>query len=158
MTLKVEGVVNGGMHAEETLGRSSRFEPLHLALSSPYRLVRVLGPIVAPKPLFVWTGQSQTAERRAVGAQLVGHQQRWRKPLLSEELAHQPQRRPAVAATLYQHVEDLAFVVHRTPEIHLLAGDPDHQASGAGQLHPRALSEPDVILSHHPAPIVRPRP
>ena len=36
--------------------------------------------------------------------------------------------------------------------------DPDHQASGAGQLHPRALSEPDVILSHHPAPIVRPRP
>ena len=47
MTLKVEGVVNGGMHAEETLGRSSRFEPLHLALSSPYRLVRVLGPIVA---------------------------------------------------------------------------------------------------------------
>jgi hypothetical protein len=34
----------------------------------------------------------------------------------------------------------------------------DHQASGAGQLHPRALSEPDVILSHHPAPIVRPRP
>jgi hypothetical protein len=33
-----------------------------------------------------------------------------------------------------------------------------HKASGAGQLHPRALSEPDVILSHHPAPIVRPRP
>jgi len=32
------------------------------------------------------------------------------------------------------------------------------KASGAGQLHPRALSEPDVILSHHPAPIVRPRP
>jgi len=30
MTLKVEGVVNGGMHAEEMLGRSSRFEPLHL--------------------------------------------------------------------------------------------------------------------------------
>ena len=31
-------------------------------------------------------------------------------------------------------------------------------ASGAGQLQPRALSEPDVILSHHPAPIVRPLP
>jgi antirestriction protein ArdC len=35
---------------------------------------------------------------------------------------------------------------------------PSEEASGAGQLHPRALSEPDVILSHHPAPIVRPRP
>jgi len=58
MALKVEGVVNGGMHAEEALGRSSRFEPLHLALSSPYRLMRVLRPIVHPKPLFVRTAQS----------------------------------------------------------------------------------------------------
>ena len=30
--------------------------------------------------------------------------------------------------------------------------------SGAGDFHPRALSEPDVILSHHPAPIVQPHP
>jgi len=58
MALKVEGVVNGGMHAQEALSGSSRFEPLHLALSSPYRLMRVLRPIVAPKPLFVPTAQS----------------------------------------------------------------------------------------------------
>jgi hypothetical protein len=58
MALRVEGVVDGGMHAEETLSGSSRFEPLHLALSSPYRLMRVLRPIVAPKPLFVRTAQS----------------------------------------------------------------------------------------------------
>src|SRR5208337_3605412 len=30
------------------------------------------------------------------------------------------------------------------------------EVSGAGEFRPRALSEPDVILSHHPAPIVRP--
>ena len=30
--------------------------------------------------------------------------------------------------------------------------------SGAGDFHTRALSEPDVILSHHPAPIVQPHP
>ena len=35
MALKVEGVVDRSMHAEEALGRSSRFESLHLALSSP---------------------------------------------------------------------------------------------------------------------------
>jgi len=58
MALKVEGVVNGGVHAEEALSGSSRFEPLHLALSSPYRLMRVLCAIVAPKPLFVRTVQS----------------------------------------------------------------------------------------------------
>ena len=28
------------MHAAEALSGSSRFEPLHLALSSPYRLMR----------------------------------------------------------------------------------------------------------------------
>jgi len=58
MALKVEGVVDRGMHVQEALGGSSRFEPLHLALSSPYRLMRVLRAIVAPKPLFVRTAQS----------------------------------------------------------------------------------------------------
>jgi hypothetical protein len=50
MALKVERVVNRGMHPEETLSGSSRFKPLHLALSPPYRLMRVPRPIVAPKP------------------------------------------------------------------------------------------------------------
>jgi hypothetical protein len=49
ITLKVEVVGDGGMHAEERLGGSSRFEPLHLALSLSYYQVRVLGPIVLPE-------------------------------------------------------------------------------------------------------------
>jgi 3-hydroxyacyl-CoA dehydrogenase len=43
-----------------------------------------------------------------------------------DKLAHQPQRRPAVAATLDQHVKDLAFVVDGTPQVHPLAGDPNN--------------------------------
>jgi hypothetical protein len=58
MALKVEGVVNGGMHSEEALSGSSRFEPLHLALSSPYRLMRVLRPDYCSEALFVRTAQS----------------------------------------------------------------------------------------------------
>jgi len=46
MTLKVESVVDHGMHAEEALGRSSRFEPLHLSLSSSHRL---MGIATAPR-------------------------------------------------------------------------------------------------------------
>jgi len=38
MALKVEVIVDSGMHAEEALGGSSRFEPLHLALSSSHHL------------------------------------------------------------------------------------------------------------------------
>src|SRR5437764_9384649 len=117
MALKVEGVVDRGMHAEEALRRSSRFEPLHFALSPPYRLMRILGPIVRPEPLLVTAGQLQLSEGRAVGAQFVSYQKFRHKPLLPEKFAHQPQRRAAVAARLDQHVEDLAFMVHRTPEV-----------------------------------------
>jgi len=46
--------------------------------------------------------------------------------LLLEQLAHQPQRRPAVASALNQHVEDLALVVDGAPKIHPLASDPHH--------------------------------
>jgi hypothetical protein len=46
--------------------------------------------------------------------------------LLLEKLAHQPQRRPSVAPALNQHVEDLAFMVDGTLEIHAYTGDPDH--------------------------------
>jgi hypothetical protein len=39
MALKVEGVMDGGMHAEKTLGGASRLKALHLALSSSHRLM-----------------------------------------------------------------------------------------------------------------------
>jgi hypothetical protein len=57
MALKVEGIVDGGMHAKEALGGSSRLEALHLALSSSHHLMRVFGPIVPPEPLFMRAGQ-----------------------------------------------------------------------------------------------------
>jgi hypothetical protein len=121
MTLKVEGVVNRTVHAEEALGGSSRLEPLQLALASSDCLMRILRPIVFPKPLLMPTGQSKTPERGGVGAQLVGDQQFRHEALLLQQLAHQPQRRPTVASALDQHVEDLALVIDGAPEISPLA-------------------------------------
>jgi hypothetical protein len=57
MALMVERIVYGGVHAKEALGGSSRFEALQLALSSSHRLMRILGPIVPPEPLFVRAAQ-----------------------------------------------------------------------------------------------------
>ena len=88
MTLKVEGVVNRTVHAEEALGGSSRLEPLQLALASPDCLMRILRPIVFPKPLLMPTNQSKTPERGGVGAQLVGDQQFRRETLPLDQLAH----------------------------------------------------------------------
>ena len=126
MTLEIEGVVDRGMHAEEALGRSSRFEALDLALSSSYHLVGVLGPIIFAEPLVVMTGQMEFSERGAIGPQFVGHDQPGCEALLSEQFAHEPQGGALIAPALNQYVEDLALVIDGTPQIHPLAGDPHH--------------------------------
>ena len=48
MALKVEGVVDGGMHSEKALGRASGLEPLHFSLASSHDLMGILGAIVRP--------------------------------------------------------------------------------------------------------------
>lgn len=65
MALEVEGVLDGGVHAEKTLGGTSRLKPLHFALSSSYRLMRVFSSIVLPQPLLMRAAQSQMPERGA---------------------------------------------------------------------------------------------
>ena len=71
MTLKVESVVDGGVHAEKTLGGASRLEPLHFMLSSPHGLIRVFGPIIFAQPPLMLADQSQTPKCGGVRAQLV---------------------------------------------------------------------------------------
>jgi hypothetical protein len=39
MALEVEGVVDGGVHAEKALSGTSRLEPLHFMLPSSHRLM-----------------------------------------------------------------------------------------------------------------------
>src|SRR5205807_9504986 len=107
---------------------SSRLEALLLALSSSHGLMRILCPIILPEPLLMRTGQSETAECCGVGTQFVGDQQFRREAVLLEQLAHQPQRRPAVAPALDKQVEDLALVIDGPPEVHPLPGDPHHQS------------------------------
>jgi hypothetical protein len=107
--------------------------------------------------LLVATGQSQTSERGGVGAQFLGDQQFRPEALLLEQLAHQPQRRAAVAAALNQHVENLALVVDGTPQIHPLAGDAHyHLIEVPAIARPRtALTEPSRDRGtefQHPAP------
>ena len=50
VALKVEGVVNRTVHAQEALGGSSRLEPLQLALASSDCLMRKIGEPRRPAP------------------------------------------------------------------------------------------------------------
>src|ERR687888_1740174 len=106
--------------------------------------MRVLRPVVFPKPLLMSTGQSQTSERTGVGAQLIGDQQFRHETLLSEQLAHQPQRRATVASALDQYVENLALVIDGAPQIQPLAAHaPLHLVQMPAIARPRAtLAQP----------------
>jgi hypothetical protein len=82
--------------------------------------------------------------------QLVGD-----KAIFLQQLAHQFERRPLVSPGLDQHIKNFTLGIHGTPEVDLATVDLEIEVSGAREFRPHALSEPDVILSHHPAPIVR---
>ena len=84
MALEIEGVVDGGVHAEKPLGGASRLEPLHLVLSPSHRLMRVFGAIIFAQPLLMCAGQSQAPERAGVGAQPIGDQRFGREALFLE--------------------------------------------------------------------------
>jgi hypothetical protein len=115
MSLKVEGVMDGSMHFEKALGRSSRLEPLHFPLSSSHDLVGILGAIVRPQSLLMRTGQAEMPKSGSVRAQLIGRQGFRREALFPEQLAHQPECRALVAAALHQHIENLALVINGAP-------------------------------------------
>src|SRR5260370_7175007 len=84
--------------------------------------MRILRPMQA---LLMVAGKPEMLEGSAVGAQLVGRHPRRRETLLAEQFAHELDGRGAVSTTLDQDLEDLAFVVDGTPQIHVLAPGPD---------------------------------
>lgn len=70
--LKVEGVVGGGRHGDETLGGTRRFKPLHFVLPSAKRLMGDLSPVVLVNSLFMVGTQADLLESSPIGTQLVG--------------------------------------------------------------------------------------
>ena len=77
--------------------------------------------------------------------------------MLSEQLAHQTQRRPAIATALDQHIKDFAFVIDGTPEIHPPAGNPNHHFIQVPSIAWAGAAPPQPPRDHraelqHPAP------
>jgi hypothetical protein len=121
MALDVERVLDGGVNRQEPLGRSGRFETLHLPLASSSRLMRILGPIVLAQALLVASRQSDFGLCRAVRAQPIANQHIRREALFLEQLAYQFHGGSFVAPSLYKQVENLTLVVNRTPQPELPA-------------------------------------
>ena len=87
--------------------------------------MRILAPIVLAQPLFVASRQSQRRLCRAVGAELVCHQNVGCEALFLEQISHEFHCRVLVASSLDQKIENLAFIVDRPPQPELFAANQD---------------------------------
>ena len=82
----------------------------------------------------------------------------WDKAIFLQQLTHEFQRGTLVPFRLDQNIEDLALSIDGAPKIDHAAIDFQIESSGPGELHPQALTDPDVSVSTHPAPTVQPLP
>src|SRR6266851_2425228 len=94
------------------------------------------------------TTEAEVPQRGTVRTQLVsGHPLR-REALFPQQLAHEFDGRAAVAPSLKQHVEDLAFVVNRAPEIHPFDGDTNHHLVQGPTISRSGTAPPQPALNH----------
>ena len=119
--------------------------------------MRILCAIVEPTANFVTICVADLFHRCGIRAKPVGDDAP-RLAIFLYDALQKLERRCLVPLRRDHRFQNLAFMIDRPPEIAELAVDLHEQVSGAEELRPRALSEPDVILSYHPAPIVQPRP
>src|SRR5215208_978084 len=100
--------------------------------------------------------QAKMPKRGSVRAQLVGCQQFRREAVLPEQLAHEPECRALLATALNQHFEDFALVIDGAPQVHPLAGDPNHHliemppVAGAWAGAPKSAGETRPELQNPP--------
>lgn len=140
MSLEVEGVVDGGMGGEESLGGRLALEELHLPFASSDRQVGILDPIVLTEPSgSVDLIQAQLAKRGSIRSQAIGRDRFGRNRLVAQQPRQKLQRRGVVPPALNHEIEPLAFIIDGPPEVHAPSADPaDHLASptsGSSRCH-----------------------
>jgi len=97
MSLEVEGVVDGGMGGEESLGGRLALEELHLPFASSDRQVGILDPIVLTEPSgSVDLIQAQLAKRGSIRSQAIGRDRFGRNRLVAQQPRQKLQRRGVV--------------------------------------------------------------
>ena len=117
--------------------------------------MRILRSIVAPSTAFMTFCDPKMTGCSSIRSEIIRDELVWDKAIFLQQLAHQFERGPLVAYGLDENVKNFTLGVHGTPEVDQATTDYQIEVSVAREFRPHALSEPDVILSHHPAPIVR---
>ena len=156
MAGEVIKVGDGVMNRDEALKMAGGFEPLHDPLSSPGWLMLILGAIVEPLVLTMLEFHADVLAYRAIGSEPVRDQNTRNTSLFADELAQESLGGAPVTTALHQRVKHEAVLIDGAPEPVFLAADGGDESSSPGELHPQALTDPDVSVSTHPAPTVHP--
>ena len=85
--------------------------------------MRVLRSIVQPFVLTVLDAWHDLSLRRAVTLQLVRDDDTWYVLQAFQQLAEELLRRFLISLTLYQNIQDVAILVHGSPQVMILAID-----------------------------------
>ena len=134
-------ILHGAVHREKPLRVGRRFEPAHLTLPLPGRLVGNFRPVVRVPVRAVNHGRHHGAAGGWGAEQLVGDQSPRDTALSFQQLAEEPDGRPPMASGLDQDVDHVAVLVHGTPQILLPPVDLDEylvQMPGVAHAAPAA--------------------
>jgi hypothetical protein len=85
--------------------------------------MRILRAVVFPFAPFMTALNAEIPDRRAVGSQIVRHQEIRNHRVFLEKLAHQLYRGALVSLGLNQHVKNFAFSIDSAPKVHHRAVD-----------------------------------
>ncbi len=125
MPSDAEEVLDEPVHGQKSLRTTRRFEPSHLPLSLPRRLVGDLGSGVRVLVGAVYDGRHDLAASGAVASQLVGDQPPGLAALRFQQLSEEAFSGSPITARLDENVEHVAILIHGTPTILAAALDRD---------------------------------
>lgn len=85
--------------------------------------MRILSAIVVAQPARPMTiDEAQAIERSTIGSQSVSDDCLWLDFLVLQQSSQESKRRCSIASFLHDHVHNLAFVIDRPPNPHVLTG------------------------------------
>src|ERR1700730_1777782 len=101
-------------------------------------------------------GEPKMLEGGGVGTQLVSRHPLRREALLAEQRAHELDGCALVPSALNQNFEDLAFMIHCAPQVHMFASDPHDHFVEMPPIARLGAASPQIASDHrsefeHPA-------
>ena len=125
MTCDPECVANGRMDCQKSLRLPGRLEAAHVAFPPPAVLVGHLGPVVLVPCGSVGCRQPEVSAGGRIASQFVRDQLPWRSTLSLQELAEEALGGSRVPMARHQDVQDVAVLIHCSPEVVAFPADPD---------------------------------